>query len=95
MPWRILILATLKGKELGRMYVNFRAGLAHLSAMQLSNRERDVLCLAATGLTDEGIAVRLGIAAKTVRTYWERLKAKLNAESRLHAYAIWVYEDRP
>ncbi|MGV3619050.1 MAG: PAS domain S-box protein [Fimbriimonas sp.] len=54
----------------------------------LSDRERDVLFLAADGLTDKEIAQRLGIGAKTVRTYWDRVRSKLGASSRTQALAM-------
>lgn len=54
----------------------------------LSERERDVLFLAADGLTDKEIAQRLGIGAKTVRTYWDRVRSKLGASSRTQALAM-------
>jgi PAS domain S-box-containing protein len=58
------------------------------SKAQLSEREREVLFLAADGLTDKQIAVRLEIGPKTVRTYWDRIRAKLGASSRTQALAL-------
>lgn len=57
-------------------------------SIDLSEREREVLFLAADGLTDKEIAVRLAIREKTVRTYWDRIRAKLNASSRTQALAV-------
>lgn len=54
---------------------------------RLSDREREVLFLAAEGLTDKEIASRLNIGPKTVRTYWDRMRHKLNAASRTQALA--------
>lgn len=54
----------------------------------LSEREREVLFLAAEGQTDKEIAASLGIGAKTVRTYWDRMRAKLGAASRTQALAM-------
>lgn len=62
---------------------------------KLTNQERKVLCLAAQGFTDKKIALELGISTNSVQLYWERLRLRLNAASRLHAYAIWIYLDRP
>lgn len=62
----------------------------------LSDREREVLFLAAEGLTDKEIAARLEIRTKTVRTYWDRIRAKLGAASRTQALALALraaYED--
>jgi PAS domain S-box-containing protein len=55
---------------------------------QLSEREREVLFLAGDGLTDKEIAAHLAIRTKTVRTYWDRIRAKLNAASRTQALAL-------
>jgi PAS domain S-box-containing protein len=60
---------------------------SHRSAL-LSEREREVLFLAADGLTDKEIAQHLGIGPKTVRTYWDRMRAKLGAASRTQALAM-------
>lgn len=61
----------------------------------LSSKQRQVLCLAAKGLIDKEIARDMGISHRSVRTYWERIFLTLNAKTRLHAYAIWIYLDRP
>ena len=54
----------------------------------LSKQERQILALAGEGLTDKEISARLGIAFRTVRSYWDRIFWKLDARSRTHAYAI-------
>ena len=56
----------------------------------LSKGERQILALAGEGLTDKEISARLGIAFRTVRSYWDRIFWKLDARSRTHAYAIVV-----
>jgi PAS domain S-box-containing protein len=53
----------------------------------LSEREKEVLFLAGEGLTDKEIALRLDIGQKTVRTYWDRMRAKLGAASRTEVLA--------
>lgn len=58
----------------------------------LSEREQEVLLLAADGLTDKEIAKRLEIGAKTVRTYWDRMRAKLSASSRTQCLAMALRE---
>lgn len=58
----------------------------------LSDREREVLYLAADGLTDKEIAARLAIGPKTVRTYWDRIRSKLGAASRTQALALALRE---
>ena len=44
--------------------------------------------MAATGLIDKEIAVKLGVTLATVRTYWERIRKKLDATNRAHAIAL-------
>lgn len=58
-----------------------------LSETALSDREKDVLALAGDGLTDKEIALQLSIATKTVRTYWDRMRQKMNASSRAQVIA--------
>jgi PAS domain S-box-containing protein len=58
-----------------------------LGQTTLSEREKEVLFLAGEGLTDKEIALRLSIGAKTVRTYWDRMRAKLGAASRTEVLA--------
>lgn len=48
----------------------------------LSHRERQVVELAARGLTDTAIAHELGISEATVTTYWARVRAKYGQHSR-------------
>ncbi len=55
---------------------------------ELSVRERQVLDLAASGLTDEAIARRLGVSRHTIRTYLTRLFGKLGAANRAEAVAL-------
>jgi DNA-binding CsgD family transcriptional regulator len=57
---------------------------------QLSDRERQIVRLAARGLTDKEIAVRTGISLTTVRTYWERLRQKTGTNNRASAVALFV-----
>ncbi len=53
----------------------------------LSERERQIVRLGARGLTDKEIADRLAVSITTVRTYWIRLRRKLNANNRAQAIA--------
>jgi DNA-binding CsgD family transcriptional regulator len=53
----------------------------------LTGREREVLCLVATGATNEQIARRLGVAVSTVKTYLERIHLKLRSRDRASAVA--------
>jgi two-component system, NarL family, nitrate/nitrite response regulator NarL len=56
-------------------------------AVQLSGRERELLELAAEGLTTAEIAERLYLSPNTVKTYWQRLYEKLGARDRASAIA--------
>lgn len=53
----------------------------------LSPRQKQILLLAAQGLTDRQIAGEIGLGEGTVRTYWERIRARLDARSRSEAIA--------
>jgi len=48
----------------------------------LSDRESEVLSLAADGATDKDIARILNISTATVGTYWSRMRAKLGVNGR-------------
>lgn len=53
----------------------------------LSPREREVLALAAQGLTNAQIGARLGLGVETVKTLLERVYRKLGANGRTEAAA--------
>ena len=57
------------------------------AAIQLSARERELLELAADGLSTPEIAKRLHLSPNTVKTYWQRLYEKLGAADRASAMA--------
>lgn len=59
----------------------------------LSDREIQILTLAARGLTDERIAARLTISRHTTKSHLRRIMDRLGARSRTHAVAI-AYERR-
>jgi DNA-binding CsgD family transcriptional regulator len=63
------------------------------TATDAPKREEQVLVLAAGGLTDKEIAIRLGISPDTVGTYWRRVLAKYQAASRTEVVAKYM-EDR-
>lgn len=53
----------------------------------LTRREDEILRLVALGHTNNEIAQRLGLAANTVKTYWQRALHKLAARNRAEAIA--------
>lgn len=53
----------------------------------LSAREREVLSWAASGLTNDQIAFKLGISERVVRAYFESARHKLNCLNRSHVLA--------
>ncbi|HEV3054941.1 MAG TPA: response regulator transcription factor [Solirubrobacteraceae bacterium] len=56
-------------------------------AIELSSRERQLLELAAAGMTTDAIAGRLYLSPNTVKTYWRRLYEKLGTSDRGSAIA--------
>lgn len=54
----------------------------------LTAREREVMAMAATGLTNEEIAARMFVSPFTVRTHVHRAMAKLDARDRAQLVAI-------
>ena len=54
----------------------------------LTDREREVLCLVASGATNRAIAARLFISPKTASVHVSRILTKLNATTRTEAAAL-------
>src|SRR5713101_9566672 len=52
-------------------------------------RQAQILGLAANGLSDKQIAMRLGVAHRTVRTHFERLFHDRGIRNRSQAIALW------
>ncbi|WP_106398497.1 response regulator [Actinocorallia populi] len=65
--------------------------LRHRTTKAVTDREREVLTLVGTGLTNHEIADRLVISVSTVKAYVTRLLAKLDARDRVHL-VILAYE---
>jgi DNA-binding CsgD family transcriptional regulator len=49
---------------------------------ELSPREEEIVALCIQGLTNEAIALKLGLSVGTVNTYWLRIKLKVGGSSR-------------
>ena len=60
---------------------------------QLSERERQLVKLAANGHTDSSIAHQLGISEATVSTYWGRVRIKVGHFSRTELIAKLIREE--
>lgn len=56
----------------------------------LSTREADVMALIAEGAPNGEIALELFISEKTVKNHINRIFAKLGAQNRGHAVALWL-----
>ncbi len=56
---------------------------------ELTERERDVLCLVGKGLTNREIGEQLHLAEKTVKHYMTNVLQKLQVRTRVEA-ALWV-----
>ncbi len=54
----------------------------------LSDRERQVLSLVASGETDRGVAAALGVSTHTVRSYLERIRDKTGVRRRAELGAL-------
>jgi PAS domain S-box-containing protein len=59
----------------------------------LSEREQQLIFLAAKGLTDIAIAHRLGISEPTVKSYWQRVRSKLGPYNRTELVAHALQEE--
>jgi DNA-binding NarL/FixJ family response regulator len=64
-----------------------RFGSAEQKVASLTEREREVLCLVASGATNCAIAGRLFISPKTASVHVSHILAKLGAETRTEAAA--------
>jgi DNA-binding CsgD family transcriptional regulator len=58
----------------------------------LSERERQVIGLAAIGYADKQISEELGLSIHTLRTYWDRIRTKMGGLSRPALVAAYVSE---
>ena len=66
----------------------WRAVVARDGRSQLTEREREVMTLAASGLQNGDMAERLYLSPETVKTHVQNAMGKLGARTRAHAVAI-------
>lgn len=58
--------------------------------LKLSDREKQVLQLIASGLSDKEIAKELNISIRTVQTYVKNVMLKFSSLNRAHAVALAI-----
>lgn len=66
-----------------------RTAPAGLETLRLTRREREVMALMATGLTNGAIAKELTLSEKTVKNHVNHMYAKLGVSRRAEAVARW------
>ena len=62
---------------------------------KLTPREQTCIALMAQGLQDKEIAAKLGISRRTVETYFNSSKEKLNVDSRAELIVLFCEKDHP
>ena len=60
----------------------------------LRPREQQVMESAAKGLSDQEIALQLGLRPYTVKSYWRDAMNALEARNRVHAIVLWLATQR-
>lgn len=63
-----------------------------MPTVRLSQREEQILDLAASGLLDKEIVQRLRISSNTIKTYWRRIRSKLGEKTRSALIAEYVQQ---
>ena len=58
--------------------------------LRVTRRQRQIVSLAAEGLTDKEIAERLSLSVSTVRTHLERFYAANGLRNKAEAVASWL-----
>ncbi|HEV2032986.1 MAG TPA: helix-turn-helix transcriptional regulator [Candidatus Dormibacteraeota bacterium] len=84
-----LLRANLRLHE-ARVRSEQKASLSVVVAMAVSPRQREIMLLVATGLSDKEIAARLQVSPHTVRTHLQRLYAQHGLHNRAEAAATWT-----
>jgi len=77
-----------------RSCIYMRNGLAQWTGsevrIRLTRRQGDILDLAAQGLTDKEVAVRLSLSVSTVRSHLERFYRANGVRNKAQAIAVWA-----
>jgi len=85
------LFATIRAVHVGQKRIHPEVAselAAHLGEEPLSEREIEVLRLAAVGNSNKGIGVQLSITEQTVKAHMKRILAKLSANDRTHAVTL-------
>lgn len=98
------IIAAIEGTIAGKTYIDPQVGSKLFNFVRhgapakatfinlLNNREKKILSLLASGLTNAAIAERLNLAEGTIRNYITNVFAKLDVSDRAQATALaWRY----
>ena len=93
LPWDPLEtgVAAFIGNTLITRFLQLRDVADSPPVQRLSDREAQVLQLAARGLSDKEIAQALQIAFRTVRYHWASINRKLGAVDRCNAVAVGLW----
>lgn len=94
---KVYVSPAMSERLLGRYVGPVGRGPAHAAVEMLSDRELDVFRLIGQGVKTTEIAARLHLSVKTVETYRDRIRAKLDLSdgAKLVLCAIhWVNENR-
>ena len=80
---RELLACVKNALELGREidHAELERNRAEIAIANLTDREREVMCLVVEGNTNKSVAARLGISEKTVEVHRSRVMAKTAASS--------------
>ncbi len=78
---------SLAGAYLLSVYFHetYRSMLEAPIQVELTSREKEILCWAAEGKVDEDIATLLSISSNTVRFHWKNIFLKLEANGKVYA----------
>lgn len=58
--------------------------------LRISNRQREILALAASGLTDKQIADQMSLSVSTIRTHLERFYRTNQVKNKSEAVAAYL-----
>jgi DNA-binding CsgD family transcriptional regulator len=84
-----LLRANLRLHE-ARVQSSQKASLSVVESMAVSPRQREIMVLVATGLSDKEIAAQLQVSPHTVRTHLQRLYSQHGLRNRAEAAATWT-----